>query len=88
MNNSNFYDFRPGDEFRTVASFGWKMNEKTGVLTTPADYEGWGVRIAFAAGFEYAYGMKSLCGKGADQLGMLFINRRTAAENAKMPSKK
>lgn len=88
VNNPNFYNFRPGDEFRTVASFGWKMNEKTGVLTTPSEYEGWGIRIAFAAGLEYAYGVKSLCGKGADQLGMLFINRRTAAEDAKMPSKK
>lgn len=88
VNNPDFYNFRPGDDFRTVASFGWKLNEKTGVLTTPADYEGWGVRIAFAVGFEYAYGVKSLCGKGADQLGMLFINRRVAAENAKMPSKK
>lgn len=88
VNNPNFYSFRPGDEFRTVASFGWKMNEKTGVLTTPNEYEGWGVRVAFAAGFEYAYGVKSLCGKGADQLGMLFINRRAAAEDAKMPSKK
>lgn len=87
-NNPNFYDFRPGDEFRTVASFGLKMDEKTGVLTTPADYEGWGVRIALAAGFEYAYGVKNLCGKGQDMLGCLFINRRMAAENAKMPSKK
>ena len=68
VNNPDFYNFRPGDDFRTVASFGWKLNEKTGVLTTPADYEGWGVRIAFAVGFEYAYGVKSLCGKGAPQI--------------------
>lgn len=87
VNNPNYYDFHP-DGLRTVASFGWKMDEKTGVLTTPEDYEGYGVRIAFAAGFEYAYGVKNLCANGDDKLGMLFINRRTAAEGAKMPARK
>lgn len=87
VNNPNYYDFHP-DGLRTVASFGWKMDEKTGVLTTPKDYEGYGVRIAFAAGFEYAYGVKNLCANGDDKLGMLFINRRAAAEGAKMPARK
>ncbi len=85
VNNPNFYNF--GKEgMRPVAEFGWKMDEKTGVLTSPKDYTGYGVRFAFAAGFEYAYGVKSLCGKGADQLGMLFINRRAAPEGATMPA--
>lgn len=87
LNNPNYYDFRP-DGLRTVASFGWKMDEKTGVLTTPKDYEGYSVRIAFAAGFEYAYGVKNLCANGDDKFGMLFINRRVAPEGAKMPARK
>lgn len=87
LNNPNYYNFHP-DGLRTVASFGWKLDEKTGMLTTPKDYEGYGVRIAFAAGFEYAYGVKNLCANGDDKFGMLFINRRTAPEGAKMPAKK
>ncbi len=67
------------------ASFPIKLDAKTGVLTFEQGYTGYGVRIAFSAAFQYAFGEKILVGAGTDQLGMLFFNRRVAPEGATMP---
>lgn len=64
------------------------MDEKTGDFHFPESYTGYGLRIAFDGGYEYAYGVKPIHGKGQDQLGMLFINRRVAPEGTTMPTPK
>lgn len=70
-----------------VRKFGWTLDEKTGILRTPENYTGYGARIAVDGGFEYAYGVYPLHGKGSDQCGMIFFNRRVAPAGATMPSK-
>lgn len=68
----------------TVNNFPWTLSPE-GILTFTEDFPGYGMRLAFAAGLEYDYGVKDLTGAGADQFGMLFINRRVSADDAKMP---
>lgn len=68
------------------AAWGWTVTE-SGFIKSPENYTGYGVRLALDAGFEYAYGLYPLHGKGTDQCGMLFINRRMAPEGATMPSR-
>lgn len=70
-----------------VRKFGWTLDEKTGILRTPEDYTGYGARVAVDGGYEYAYGVYPLHGKGSDQCGMIFFNRRVAPAGATMPSK-
>ncbi len=74
-----------GNDKAKWADFGIVLDPKTGVITFPETYTGWGVRIAFSAAFQYAFGEKTLVGTGTDQLGMLFFNRRVAGEGATMP---
>lgn len=78
----------PDSHYAAVAQWGFTMNTETGVLTTPESYTGYGLRIAIGCRFEYDYGVKDLYGAGADQMGMLFFNRRVAPTDATMPSKK
>lgn len=66
--------------------FGISIDEKNGKFSTGENYTGWGMRVAFSAMFEYNYGVKPLCGKGTDQLGMLFFNRRLAPEGTTIPA--
>jgi hypothetical protein len=54
-----------------------------GVLSLPASYTGYGLRLGIGACYEYAYGCKRL-GVG-DQFGLFFFNRRMAPEGATMP---
>lgn len=75
-----------GDPRKWVGEFGITLSPD-GILRTDASYTGWGVRLAFAAGFQYAYGVKDLCAPGADQLGMVFFNRRKCDPNATMPNR-
>lgn len=70
-----------------VKAWGWTLDEKTGILRTPENYTGYGVRIAIDGGYEYAYGVYPLHGSGADQCGMIFFNRRVAPADATMPSR-
>lgn len=75
--------FLPDD----VKAWGWTLDEKTGILRTPENYTGYGVRIAVDGGYEYAYGVYPLHGSGSDQCGMIFFNRRVAPADATMPSR-
>lgn len=70
-----------------VRKWGWTIEESTGILRTPESYTGYGCRVAVDGGYEYAYGVYPLHGKGADQCGMIFFNRRLAPAGASMPSK-
>ena len=70
----------------TAKYLGLKMDEKTGALITPDNYTGWGFRLAISCGYEYLYGCKNVTSpNGADQVGMLFFNRRVSPEGATMP---
>lgn len=76
------------NHYANVAQWGFTMNPATGVLSVPETYTGYGLRIAIGCRFEYDYGDFGIYGTGADQMGMLFFNRRVAPTNATMPSKK
>ncbi|WP_155950073.1 MULTISPECIES: hypothetical protein [unclassified Prevotella] len=56
-----------------------------GVMTTGAQYPGWGLRIHARAAFEYAYGQRYI-GDGDGGIAFLFINRRGAAEGVVDPA--
>ena len=91
MGQYNEYINDPVGFYNNIKEWGFgdfTMDEKTGDFNFPESYTGYGLRIAFDAGYEYAYGVKPLHAAGADQLGMLFINRRVAPEGATMPAPK
>lgn len=91
MGQYNEYINDPIGFYKNIKEWGFgdfTMDEKTGDFHFPASYTGYGLRIAFGGGYEYAYGVKPLHGTGTDQLGMLFINRRLAPEGATMPAPK
>lgn len=56
-----------------------------GVMTTGAQYPGWGLRIHARAAYEYAYGQRCI-GDGDGGIAFLFINRRGAAEGVIDPA--
>lgn len=56
-----------------------------GVMTTGAQYPGWGLRIHARAAYEYAYGQRYI-GDGDGGIAFLFINRRGAAEGVIDPA--
>ncbi len=85
FNHTSWYESNGAGGKPSWASFPIKLDPKTGVITFEEGYTGYGVRIAFSAAFQYAYGEKILVGTGTDQLGMLFFNRRVAPEGATMP---
>lgn len=74
--------FYPAD----VTKFGVTIDEKTGAITLPDTYTGYGLRIGIGAGYEYAYGVKKI--GSADQLGLFFFNRRLAPAGGTMPAPK
>lgn len=82
----NEYIDNPGTFYANVATWGVTINEKTGVLTFPVAYTGYGFRIGVGVAYEYAYGVKKI-GKD-DQLGLFFFNRRVAPDGATMPAPK
>lgn len=69
----------------TWTNSGITVDIKTGVISFPESYTGWGMRLAIACGYEYLYGVKNLTADGNDKIGMVFINRRVSPEGAKMP---
>lgn len=88
MGQYNDYASNPTSFYSNIASWNFTMDEKTGDLKFPSTYTGYGLRVAFDGGYEYAYGVKPLHAKGQDQMGMLFINRRVAPQGATMPTPK
>lgn len=82
-NNTNYYNSWGAHDI-PVGTFGITMDEATAVVTFPESYTGWGLRLAVFGGLEYDYGYKQFT--TADQYGMIFINRRQAAEDATMPA--
>lgn len=87
MGQYNEYINDPEAFYSGCAKYGFTMDEANGIFRTPADYTGYGLRIAFDGGYEYAYGVYPLHGNGADQCGMVFFNRRVAPAGATMPSR-
>lgn len=82
----NEYIDNPTGFYANVASWGVTIDEKTGVISLPATYTGYGLRIGVGAAYEYAYGVKRI--GSADQLGLFFFNRRLAPAGATMPAPK
>lgn len=82
------WDYMNGAEafYAPIAKYGFTIDEKNGRFTTGENYTGWGMRVSFCAFFEYDYGIKAMCAKGADQFGMLFFNRRLAPEGTTIPA--
>lgn len=91
MGQYNEYINDPVGFYNNIREWGFgdfTMDEKTGDFHFPESYTGYGLRIAFDGGYEYAYGVKPIHAKDQDQLGMLFVNRRVAPEGATMPAPK
>lgn len=89
MGQPNDYINDPVGFYQNIIDWGfgdYKMDEKNGDFIFPESYTGFGLRIAFSGGYEYAYGVKPLHATGVDQLGMLFVNRRVAPAGATMPA--
>lgn len=86
MGQYNEYIYNASTWYDNCKQWGITLDE-SGVLRTSEDYTGYGLRIAFDGGYEYAYGVYPFHGAGSDQCGMLFFNRRVAPEGATMPSK-
>ncbi len=82
----NEYIDNPTGFYANVASWNVTIDEKTGEISLPATYTGYGMRIGVGVAYEYAYGVKKI--GGADQLGLFFFNRRLAPEGATMPAPK
>jgi hypothetical protein len=57
-----------------------------GIVKIPETYTGYGLRLGLGAAYEYAYGEKRL--SAADQMGLIFFNRRLVPEGATMPAPK
>ncbi|MBQ8420882.1 MAG: hypothetical protein IJX11_01310 [Bacteroidales bacterium] len=87
MGQYNEYIYNAENWYNGCAQWGITLDEATGILRTPESYTGYGLRIAFDGGYEYAYGVYPFHGAGSDQCGMLFFNRRVAPDGAAMPAK-
>lgn len=87
MGQYNEYIYNAENWYNGCAQWGITLDEATGILRTPESYTGYGIRLAFDGGYEYAYGVYPFHGAGSDQCGMLFFNRRVAPEGAAMPAK-
>lgn len=86
MGQYNEYIYNADSWYGNCAQYGITLSE-SGILTTSDSYTGFGLRLAFDGGYEYAYGVYPFHGEGADQCGMIFFNRRVAPAGATMPSK-
>jgi hypothetical protein len=82
----NEYIDNPTGFYASIASWNITIDEKTGVISLPATYTGYGLRLGVGAAYEYAYGVKRI-GKD-DQLGLFFFDRRLAPAGATMPDPK
>ncbi|MBQ8673768.1 MAG: hypothetical protein IJ511_06950 [Bacteroides sp.] len=87
MGQPNDYVNDPVGFYSNVASWNVTIDEKTGVISLPDTYTGYGLRMAIVAAFEYAYGVKTLV-SGDDKFVLAFFNRRLAPAEAKMPAPK
>lgn len=86
MGQYNEYIYNASTWYDNCKQWGITLDE-SGVLKTSESYTGYGLRIAFDGGYEYAYGVYPFHGAGSDQCGMLFFNRRVAPAGATMPSR-
>lgn len=78
----DFYRYSSGESLHYLT--GIRVDSKTGDIILPAEYSGYGFRIAMGIVFEYLYGEKRISSPGNDMLAMFFFNRNICPDEASM----